>query len=96
MVTVRSAATVAENKPVYNVPVYAQDGMNVDAMTHEDKDSLSILLPGFHHLVVFIFDGLGIHGEELLRAVTEVRFFMRWLVRHQLREVGVDSCRREI
>ena len=74
MVTVRSVATVAENRPVYNVPVYAQDRMNVDTMAHEDKNSLSILLPGFDHLVVFIFRGLGIHGEDRLRAVTNVRF----------------------
>ena len=87
---------MAENKPVYNVPVYAQDSKNVDTMTHEDKNSLGILLPGFDHLVVFLFCGLGIHGEERLRAVTDVRFYLRWLVRRRLREIAVDSCPREI
>ena len=56
-----------------------KDSMNIDTRTHEDKDSLSIFLPAFDHLVVFIYCGLGIHGKDRLRAVTDVRFYLQWL-----------------
>jgi hypothetical protein len=94
----RSAATEAENKPVYGAPVYAQDNMNDDARTHEDDDPFSILLPAFDHLVVFFLCDLGVHGEERPRAVTKVEFSLRWLIRLgcklgcRLRIVVVDIC----
>ena len=53
--------------------------MNIDTRTYEDKNSLSIFLPAFDHLVVFFYCGLGIQGEDRLRAVTNVRFYLQWL-----------------
>jgi hypothetical protein len=50
--------------------------MNGDTRTHEDEDSISILLPAFDHLVVFFLCSLGVHGEERLRAVTKVGFYL--------------------
>ena len=86
----RSAATAAENRPVYKILVYAQDDTNPETRTHEDKDPVSIPLPAFDHFVVFFLCSLGIHGKEGLRAVTEVGFYLRWLVWCQLRMVVVD------
>ena len=88
----RSAATEAENRPVYGAPVYAQDNMNGDTRTHKDEDAISILLPGFDHLIVFLLRNLGVHGEERLRAVTKVGFSWRWLIRCRLRMFVVDIC----
>jgi hypothetical protein len=38
--------------------------MDDDMRTHKDEDSISILLPAFDHLVVFILCSLGVYGEE--------------------------------
>ena len=91
----RSAATAAENRPVYRILVYAQDDTNPETRTHEDKDPVSIPLPAFNHLVVFFLCGLGIHGKEGLRAVTEVGFYLWWLVWCQLRMVVADIYYRD-
>jgi hypothetical protein len=48
--------------------------------THENEDSISILLPALDHLVVLIVRGLGVYGEEWPGAVTEVGFSLRWLI----------------
>ena len=90
----RSAATEAENRPVYGAPVYVQDNMNGDTRTHEDDDPFCILLPAFDHLVVFFLCDLGVHGEERLRAVTEVGFSLGWLIRLgcRLKMVVVYIC----
>ena len=61
-VTESNAVTAAENKPVYSAPVYGQGNMNADTRTHENEDPVSILLPAFNHLVVFIFCSLGVYG----------------------------------
>ena len=90
MVKERSVATAAENRPVYSVLVYAQDNTNSETRTHKDEDPVSIPLPTFDHLVVFIFCGLGIHGEKGLRAVTEVGFYLWWPIWCQLRVVVVQ------
>jgi hypothetical protein len=84
MVTARSAATAAENKPVYSVPVYAQKIVNGNARTHKDEDAISIFLPALDHLVVLFLCGFGVYGEERPRAVTKVGFSLqklRWLIR---------------
>ena len=77
MVTARSAATVAENKPVYSVPVYTQSNMNGNTMAHKNEDAISILLPAFDHLVVLFFCSFVVHREERPRAVTEAKFPLR-------------------
>ena len=56
-----------------------KDSMAIDTRTYKDKNSLSIFLPAFDHFVVFIYCGLGIHGKDRLRAVTNVRFYLQWL-----------------
>ena len=64
----RSAATAAENKPVYSISVYGQDNMIGDTKTHKNEDPISILLPAFDHLVVFFLCSLGYmekNGPEL-------------------------------
>ena len=64
------------NQP--RVPVYAQDNMDADnKRTHENENSVGILMPAFHHLDVFILCSVGVYGEELSRAVTEACFFIR-------------------
>jgi hypothetical protein len=35
----KKCSDCAENKPVYSVLVHAQDNMNVDTRTHENKDT---------------------------------------------------------
>ena len=94
MVSERSAATAAENKPAYSGPVYAQDNVNGDSVTHENKDPISIFLPAFDHLVVFIVRSLGIYGEERPRTVSKVGISLRWLLRCPLRVVEVGVCHR--
>jgi hypothetical protein len=94
MVTERSVATEAENRPVYSVLVYALDSINADTRTHEDEDPVSISLPSFDHLVVFFLCSFGVHGEERLRAVTEVGFYLGWLIWCRVRVVAVDICYR--
>ena len=90
----RRAATEAENRPVYGAPVYAQDNTNGDTRAHEDEDAISILLPAFNHLIVFLLRNLGVHGEERLRAVTKVGFSLWWLIRCRLRMVVINTCDR--
>jgi hypothetical protein len=70
--------------------------MNVDTGTHENEDAISILLPAFDHLVVFILCNVGVYGEEFPRAVTEVGFPLQGLVRCRLgqRVVTVAICHR--
>ena len=48
----------------------------MDRRTHENEDSVGILLPALNHLVVFLLCSLGIDGEERPRAVTEAGFFL--------------------
>ena len=73
-----NTASEAENKPVYDVLVYAQINLNADTKTHENEDPIGIFLRVQNHLVVFILCGLGVHGEKLSRAVTKFRFSLRW------------------
>ena len=68
--------------------------MNADTWTHENEDGISILLPAFDHLVVFILCGIGVYGEEFSRAVTEVGFSLHGPIRCQLRAV-VAICYRD-
>jgi hypothetical protein len=75
----RSAATAAENRPVYDVPDYAQASMNSNTRTHKNEDAISIVFPSFGVLVVFFLCGFGIYGEEWSGAVTEIGLFLRWL-----------------
>jgi hypothetical protein len=93
-VTARSAATAAENRPVYGVLVYAQDNMSADTRTHENEDRISIFLPALDHLVVLFLCGFGVYGEERPRAVTEIGFPLQRLIRCQLRVVVVAVCCR--
>ena len=58
--------------------------MNVDTRTYENEDGISILLPAFDHLVVFILCNVGVYGEEFPRAITEFRFPLGGLVRCRL------------
>jgi hypothetical protein len=78
-VTPRSAATAAENRPVYAVPVYAQAGMNNNTKTHKNEDAISIVFPVFGVPVVFFLCSFGVYGEEWSGAVTEIGLFLRWL-----------------
>ena len=56
--------------------------MNVDTMTHENEDAISVILPAFDHLVVFSLCNAGVYREELPRAVNELGFLLliRWVV----------------
>jgi hypothetical protein len=90
----RSAATVAENKPVYGVPVYAQSSININMRTHKKKDPISIFLPALDHLVVLVLCNFGVYREKGPRAVTEVGFSLRWLIRCRLGVVAVAICHR--
>jgi hypothetical protein len=54
--------------------------MDANTRTHENEDSISILLPALDHLVVFVICGLGVNGEERPGAVTEVGLPLQWLV----------------
>ena len=63
--------------------------MNADTRTHKNDDPVSILLPAFNHLVVFIFCNLGVYGEERPRAVTKVGFSLQCLTRCRLRVIAV-------
>jgi hypothetical protein len=58
------------------VPVYAYDNMNTGTRTHENEDTISILLPAFDHFVVLFLCGFGIYGKERPRAVTKVGFHL--------------------
>jgi len=51
--TASSAATVAENRPVYSATGYVQSNENGKKITHENEDSIGIFLPAVGHLVVF-------------------------------------------
>ena len=53
--------------------------MDVNTGTHEKEDVISLFLPALDHLGVLFLCGFGVYGEEWSRAVTEVRFPMRWL-----------------
>jgi hypothetical protein len=61
MVTARSTETEAENRPVYSVPVYAQNGMNANMRTHKNEDSIGIFLPGLDHLLVLFLCDFGVY-----------------------------------
>ena len=61
MATERNPATEAENKPVYHVIVVAvnmRSNMTVDMRTHEDKDTISALLPAIGHVLIFFLCNL--------------------------------------
>ena len=62
------------------VQVCAQDHINADTRTHENEDSVGILLPAFDHLVVFLLRGVGVHGKERTRAVAEAGPVSRLLI----------------
>jgi hypothetical protein len=82
-VTARRAATAAENRPVYSIPVYVRKYMNAGTGTYKNENPISILLPTLNHLVVLFLCGLGVDGEEQSRAVTEARCssgWLRWLI----------------
>ena len=64
MVTARRAATAAENKPVYIMPIYVKKYMNLDTRTYKNENAISVLLPTLDHLVVLLICGLGVYGEE--------------------------------
>jgi hypothetical protein len=51
--------------------------MNPDKRTHEKKNSFSIVLPLFDHLVVFDICCFRVYGEERAGAVTEVGFSLQ-------------------
>jgi hypothetical protein len=63
--------------------------MDDSIRTHKNEDAISVLLPAFDHLVVFILCSLGVYGEERPRAVTEVGFSLKWLTMRRLRKVVV-------
>lgn len=67
-------ATAAENRPVYDVSVYARDSTTSDTWSHEYEDSVGVLLPAVGHLVVFFFRNPRVYEEEWPRTVTEVGF----------------------
>jgi hypothetical protein len=80
----RSAATAAENRPVYGVPVYAQASMNSNTRTHKNEDAIiaiSIAFPSFGVLVVFFLRSFGVYGEEGSGAVAEIGLSLQWLRR---------------
>ena len=58
--------------------------MSADTRTHKNEDGISILLPAFDHLLVFILCNVGVYGEELSRAVTKAGFPLQWLTRCRL------------
>jgi hypothetical protein len=58
MDTASSAATAAENRPVYSATVCVCSNENGDTMTHENEDSIGIFLPAVGHLVVFFLCNL--------------------------------------
>ena len=64
MVTARRAATAAENKPVYIIPIYVKVYMNVDTRTYKNENAISVLLPTLDHLVILLIRGLGVYGEK--------------------------------
>ena len=80
MVTASSTATVAENKPVYGVPIYDYMHLNIDTVTstHKNEQAFSVLLPAFGHLIIISLCNLRIEGKEWSRAVTEAGFPL-WL-----------------
>ena len=53
MDTAPNAATTAENKPFYLAVELAHYEMKSERETHEDNDTISILLPSFDHLTIF-------------------------------------------
>jgi hypothetical protein len=72
-----SAATAAENKPVYIVPYYAQIHMYDDMRTYKNKNPIGIFSPAIGHLVVCFLCSLGVHGKQRLRIILEVGFSLR-------------------
>jgi len=58
-----SAATAAENNPVYNSCVILKR-MGDGAKTHKCKHSLGIVFPSFHHFLVHFLGHFEIHGEK--------------------------------
>lgn len=67
-----NAATEAENKPVCSIPFDISVARELTYSTHKKKNPLSILLPEFSLLVVFVLCDLRIHGKERLRAIIKL------------------------
>jgi hypothetical protein len=63
--------------------------MNGNTRTHKNENAISIFLPALDHLVVLFLCSFGVYGEEWTRAVTEVGFSLRWLIRCQLSLVSI-------
>jgi hypothetical protein len=76
-VTARSAATAAENRPVYSVPIFAQSSIDVNMSTHNDEDPISIFLPAFNHLPILLLCDFGVYGKKWSRAITEAGFSLQ-------------------
>jgi hypothetical protein len=49
-----TAATAVENGPVYSIPVDVNRYIYSSMRTHENEDSISVLLPALDHLVLFL------------------------------------------
>ena len=62
MDTASSAATEAENNPVYSFLCY--ESMDGDVRTHENEDAISVLCPAVSHLIIFFLCNLRIHGKD--------------------------------
>ena len=77
MVTPRSAATAAENRPVYCVPIYEQGSVNGNRRTHKNEDAISIVFPALGVLIIFFLCSFGVYGEEGSGAVTEIGMHLR-------------------
>jgi hypothetical protein len=77
----RSAATEAENKPVYHdcVAVNVCGNMNVDTRTYENEDPISTRLPAIGHLLVFVLRNLRINGINLSRTLIGAGCILRCL-----------------
>jgi hypothetical protein len=61
--------------------------MNGNTRTHKNEDAISIAFPSLGILVVLFLCGFGVYGEEGSRAVTEIGFNLRWLIRCWLRNL---------
>jgi hypothetical protein len=68
--------------------------MDADTGTHKNEDPISIFLPALDFLVVGYLCSLGVYGEERPRAVAEVGFSSRWLIRRRLRVEAVKQYMR--
>jgi hypothetical protein len=87
-VTPRRAATAAENRPVFSVPVYSQANVNSNTRTYKNEDAISIVFPVFGVLIVLFLCGFGVYGEEGSGAITEIGL---WLIQCWLRLKSLNA-----